>query len=157
MKINKAISVVISSILCGGILLTGCGGGSDVKSNTPGSTVSNSIVGEVGSFRINHLALKGIVDANNTKAFIKTQYALNIVDISNISSPEILNEYNLTLLGYSVALSSDNKLFIDDGKYLKILDATNPKALNQIGEYEASGAFADFVLSKEFLKSNRCK
>jgi len=124
-------------------------GGSDVKSNTPGSTVSNSIVGEVGSFRINHLALKGIVDANNTKAFIKTQYALNIVDISNISSPEILNEYNLTLLGYSVALSSDNKLFIDDGRYLKILDATNPKALNQIGEYEASGAFADFVLSKD--------
>ena len=26
MKINKAINVVISSILCGGILLTGCGG-----------------------------------------------------------------------------------------------------------------------------------
>jgi len=46
-------------------------------------------------------------------------------------------------------LSEDNKLFIDNLTSLKILDVTNPKAINEIGEYKDNGFIEYFVLSSD--------
>jgi len=172
---KKTISLIAGAILCGGILLTGCSGGSDVKSNTQESVViqdtsgnsggdlnnitENPSIEEIGSFKLNgsfNDVSAGIVDYNNTKAFISDQTKLYAYTLENIAEPELLNTYDLFGGGNKIALSKDNKkLFIDNLTSLLILDANS---LNKLEEYVNDNSIIDFVLSNDgktiFLTDN---
>ena len=173
---KKTISLIAGAILCGGILLTGCSGGSDVKSNTQESVViqdtsgnsggdlnniteNPSSIKKIGSFKLNgsfNDVSAGIVDYNNTKAFISDQTKLYAYTLENIAEPELLNTYDLFSGGNKIALSKDNKkLFIDNLTSLLILDANS---LNKLEEYVNDNSIIDFVLSNDgktiFLTDN---
>jgi len=171
---KKTISLIAGAILCGGILFTGCGGGSDVKSNTQESVViqdtsgnsggdlnniteNPSSIKKIGSFKIinSNEVSEMIFNPNDTKAFILDQINLYVYDISNLKNPEQLKTYSGLSGGRNIALSKDNKLFIDKLSSLLVLDANS---LNELNEYENDDTIVDFVLSNDgktiFLTDN---
>jgi len=149
---------MVSTILCGGILLTGCGGGNDTNSlnsqhfgssgnlNFNSEPTYSSNIEKIGTFRVDSKVLSGIIDTTNTKAFVMTENSIKVFDISNINSPTLLKEYDIT--GNKIYLSKDNKkLFIGKSYKIIILDVTDPKNPQTIKEI--LGNFSDFVLSND--------
>ena len=157
MKINKTISVVISAILCGGILLTGCGGGSSTNSNSQKSVSSNSDIifssnlKKISDFnkKNSYKTVELEVDTNNTKAFIVDPFNLYIYDITNLKKPKILNAYSVYNGNHNIALVENNKLlFFSELTSLKVLDISNPKKFQEVARYPYS-FIKDFVLSND--------
>jgi len=179
---KKTISLIagaILSILCGGILFTGCGGGSSTNSNTQENAIENpsgngnytyttlmedySKIKEIGSFKISNYneVSEMIFNPNDTKAFISDQIDLYVYDISNLKNPKQLKKYSgLYSGGRNIALSKDNKkLFIDKLSSLLVLDVSNPEEeIKELGAYENNNTIVDFVLSNDgktiFLTDN---
>lgn len=171
---KKTISLIAGAILCGGILFTGCGGGSSTNSNTQENAIENpsgngnytyttlmedySKIKEIGSFKISNYneVSEMIFNPNDTKAFISDQIDLYVYDISNLKNPKQLKKYSgLYSGGRNIVLSKDNKLFIDKSSSLLVLDANS---LNKLNEYENDDTIVDFVLSNDgktiFLTDN---
>ena len=174
---KKTISLIAGAILCGGILLTGCGGGSSTNSNTQENAIEEpsgngnytsssgngnytyttlmedySKIKEIGSFKISNYnkVSEMIFNPTDTRAFISDRLNLYIYDINNLNNPKLLNTYDFYVGGRNIVLSKDNKLFIDDTlKYLKILDVNNPKEIKELGAYENNNTIVDFVLSND--------
>jgi len=72
---------------------------------------------------------------------------LHAIDISDPTSPRIVDTYDTDGLAYGVAVSDDYAYVADDSEGLKIINITDPAALQFVGEYDTAGNAQDVFIS----------
>ncbi|MCK5918406.1 MAG: hypothetical protein KAG34_08265, partial [Cocleimonas sp.] len=151
------IFLIISSIMLA------CGGGSnnsvknEQKKEVTFSFNTLNTKEVLGSFKTNGSASASVLSSDSKKAFVIGDKGLQIVDISDPSSPALLGAYNIakhdkttTNIAYDIVLSNDeSKAFVTTvaniydpittklGK-LQIIDISNPSSPILLGNYSDS-------------------
>jgi hypothetical protein len=117
-----------------------------------GDDISTSVI---ANYNANHLF--GLtLSHDKTKIFLANgQYGLDIIDITNLSNPLKIGNYNTNGNAHEIILSNDETkaYVVDDGNGLIIIDITEPTNPVEIGHYDTNGYARGIALSQDGTKA----